>query len=219
MPLKLDLHVHTKHSRDAFTTRKQLVKYSLERGLDGVAITDHDTIKGLKEFDRLGNLLVIPGIEVTTSQGHVLALNVTTCFKSGQSFSQTIDQIHDAGGLAAVAHPTTFFKGTSEEHLREDFDAMEVINAAAVPFFLSIRRNRKLAVNLKLPKIGGSDAHQGLEIGMAYTIVNSDINVDEVTKAIKKGHVMPVGKATPWSLRLRRRFLSIKKRWTWSGET
>ena len=134
MPLKVDLHVHTVYSSDAFTTLKELVNYSKQRGLHGVAITDHDTIDGLQEFSRIAGLLVIPGVEITTSQGHVLALNINTPFESGLSFAETIDHIHDAGGLAAAAHPTAFFKGISEEQLNQNFDAIEVINASAIPF-------------------------------------------------------------------------------------
>jgi len=208
------MHIHTKYSYDAFITPKDLVNYSKKRGLDGVAITDHDTIDGLSEFSKIAGLLVIPGVEMTTSQGHILALNVSTLFESGLSLAETIDQIHDAGGLAVVAHPRAFFKGISEEQLDKSFDAIEVINASAVPFSLSVRRNRKVAANLNLPQIGGSDAHQGPEIGMAYTIIDAEKNIDAVIKAIKNFDVMPFGKAIPWSLRLRRQCLAIKKRWT-----
>jgi hypothetical protein len=208
------MHVHTKYSYDAFITSKELVKFSKKRGLDGVAITDHDTVDGLREFSKIKGLLVIPGVEITTSQGHVLALNVNTFFRPGLSFAETVDQIHDTGGLAVVAHPTAFFKGISEERLLdENFDAIEVINASAVPFSFSVRKNRKIAVNLNLPQIGGSDAHQGPEVGMAYTVIDAETGVEGVIKAVKNGAVTPFGRAIPWRLRLRRQFLSVKKRW------
>ena len=111
------MHVHTKYSSDAFITPEELVIYSKKQGLDGVAITDHDTVSGLREFSKIKNLLIIPGVEITTKQGHVLAINVNTTVKTGLSFAETIDQIHDAGGLAIVAHPTAFFKGIAEEEL------------------------------------------------------------------------------------------------------
>jgi hypothetical protein len=130
------------------------------------------------------------------------------------SFAETVDQIHDTGGLAVVAHPTAFFKGISEERLLdENFDAIEVINASAVPFSFSVRKNRKIAVNLNLPQIGGSDAHQGPEVGMAYTVIDAETGVEGVIKAVKNGAVTPFGRAIPWRLRLRRQFLSVKKRW------
>lgn len=206
------MHVHTKYSYDASITPKELVAYSKKRGLDGVAITDHDTVDGLQEFGKIKDLLIIPGLEITTTQGHVLAINVTHIIKPALSFAETIDQIHDAGGLAVVAHPTAFFKGIAEEHLDENFDAMEVINASAVPFSFSVRKNRKMAAKLGFPQTGGSDAHYAPEIGMAYTLVDAETDIEEIVKAIKKGAVTPFGRSIPWSMRLKREFASIKKR-------
>lgn len=198
------MHIHTKYSYDASITPKKLAFYAKKQGLDGVAITDHDTVRGLREFSKVKNLLIIPGVEITTKQGHVLAINVTTIAKSGLSFAETIDEIHDAGGLAIVAHPTAFFKGIAEEQLDKNFDAMEVINASAVPFSFSVRKNVKIAVKLDFPQTGGSDAHYAPEIGMAYTVVDAEMDIDEVVKAIKRGAVTPFGRSIPWHMRLKR---------------
>jgi hypothetical protein len=206
------MHVHTKYSHDASITPKELVAYSKKRELDGVAITDHDTVDGLQEFGKIKDLLIIPGLEIATTQGHVLAINVTHIIKRELSFAETIDQIHDAGGLAVVAHPTAFFKGIAEEHLDENFDAMEVINASAVPFSFSVRKNRKMAAKLGFPQTGGSDAHYAPEIGMAYTLVDAETDIEEIVKAIKKGAVTPFGRSIPWSMRLKRESASVKKR-------
>jgi len=210
------MHIHTKYSSDAFITYKELVIYSKKQGLDGVAITDHDTISGLREFSKIKSLLIIPGVEITTKQGHVLAINVNTAVKTGLSFAETIDQIHDADGLAIVAHPTAFLKGISEEELDQNFDAMEVVNSSAVPFSFSVRKNRKMAVKLGFPQTGGSDAHCAPEVGMAYTVIDAEKDVGEVVKAIKRGSVVPFGRSIPWSIRLRRVFLRVKKRWSGS---
>ncbi len=207
------MHVHTRYSYDAHVTPKELVKYAKNHGLDGVAITDHNTIDGLREFGRIKDLLIIPGIEVGTKQGHVLAINVSTLIEAELSFDETIDEIHDAGGLAIVAHPTGFFKGISKGKLNQSFDAIEVINSSAVPFSLSTRRNRKLAAELNLPQTGGSDAHCAPEVGMAYTRVDSETDLDDIARAIRNGAVLPFGRSIPWSIRLKREYLTIKGRW------
>ncbi len=205
------MHVHTEYSRDAYITTKELVYYSRQRGLDGVAITDHDTVDGLHEFAKIEDLLVIPGLEIETKQGHVLALNVTTLIEKGLSFAETIDQIHDAGGLAIVAHPVAFFKSVEEKEINNSFDGIEVVNASAVPFSFSTRKSRRIAKALNLPQTGGSDAHYAPEVGMAYTIVDCEADVDDVVRAIRAGSTTPFGTAIPWSMRLKREFLILQR--------
>ncbi len=212
MSLKIDLHVHTKYSYDAHITPKELIKYARHRSLDGVAITDHNTVDGLHEFAKIREVLIIPGAEVATRQGHVLAINVVTTIEADLSFAETIDEIHSAGGVAIVAHPTAFFKGISKEKISQDFDAIEVINSSAVPFSFCTRKNRKLAAGLGLPQTGGSDAHSGPEVGMAFTRVDAEPDVDDIARAIKKGAVMPFGRSITWNMRLLREYLTIKKR-------
>lgn len=206
------MHVHTRYSHDAYTTPKELVTFSKKRQLDGVAITDHDTVKGLEEFCRIKELLIIPGVEITASQGHVLALCINTPVQSGLSFAETVDQIHRHGGLAIVAHPTAFFKGIAEEQLDQDFDAMEVVNSSAVPFLFSVRQNRIIAAKLGLSQTGGSDAHQASEVGLGYTVVDADTDVDDVVEAIRKGAVRPFGTSIPWGMRVKRWFQGVKRR-------
>lgn len=205
------MHVHTKYSCDASITPKELAVYSKRRCLDGVAITDHDTVEGLREFGKIKGLIIVPGAEITTKQGHVLAINIDTVVKAGLSFAETIDRIHDADGLAIVAHPTAFFKGIAEEQLNQNFDAMEVINSSAVPFSYSVRKNRDMANKLNLPQTGGSDAHYAPEVGMAHSLIDAEADVGEIVKAIKKGAVKPFGRSIPWSMRLKREFAAIRR--------
>jgi len=199
------------HSVDSFITAKELAFFMKKRGLDGVAITDHDTVSGFREFRTKLDMLLIPGVEVSTGQGHVLGIGVERMVEAELSFAETIDLIHDAGGLAIVAHPTAFFKGIPEERLDEGFDGMEVVNASAVPFHYSVRKNRVLAVKLGLPQTGGSDAHYGPEVGMGYSLVDADGEVDEVIGAIRRGAVKPFGRGIPWSTRVKRGFYNFKR--------
>lgn len=214
MPLKIDLHVHTVHSKDSFITAKDLIHFAKKRGLDGVAITDHDTVRGFQDFRGKVDLLLLPGVEVSSGDGHVLGYGLDKVVERGLSFVETISLIHEAGGLAVVAHPTAFFKGISEDRLVEGFDAMEVVNASAVPFRYSVRKNRRLAMSLDLPQVGGSDAHYGPEVGIGYTLVEAERDVDDVLEAIGKGRVEPGGKAIPWKVRLRREFKTVGR---WVG--
>jgi len=213
LALKIDLHVHTYYSLDGITTLKQLVAYSRKQGLDGVAITDHDTIQGALKLVNNWELIVIPGIEVSTLHGHVLALNVTELVPPNLSVVETIQRIHELGGIAVAAHPFAMLKGLRMRMCRGlNFDAIEVINSAAFPFSMSTYFNRKLAVNLNLPQTGGSDAHYASEIGSAYTLIDAGSEIDEITKAIKRGATVPFGRAIPWRIRLEKEILSLKRK-------
>lgn len=208
--LKIDLHVHTCYSPDAVTPLKEVVTYSKKRGLDGVAITDHDTLAGALKLQN-SDLIVIPGIEITTLGGHLLALNVTTLIPAKLGINETIQRIHEAGGIAVAAHPTLFYKSAPIQQTAS-YDAIEVINSAAIPFQLFTYLNRKLATRLNLPQTAGSDSHYAPEIGAAYTVIEADPDVDEIVRAIKKGATIPVGKPIPWKIRLKGEALSLKRK-------
>lgn len=211
LALKLDLHVHTCYSCDATTTLKEVLTQSKKRGLDGVAITDHDTVEGARKLARSDEIVVIPGVEVSSLQGHILGLNITRPIPLGLDVRETIRRIHDAGGVAVAAHPSVFYKRMMGR-VASNFDAIEVINASAFPFSLSTYLNRRLASGLDLAQTAGSDAHYVSEIGFAYTLVDADEEVDEIVQAIKRGATVPLGKPIPFRLRLERESLSLKMR-------
>ena len=207
MPLKIDLHLHTHYSADATTTLKEVVHHAKKRGLDGIAVTDHDTTSGALRLMKQKHFLVIPGIEISSLQGHVLALNVTQPIPPELSLPETVEKIHQFGGIAVIAHPTAVLKtglGHTLISSASNLDAVEVINTAAFPFFLTTYLSRRLAQRLKLPQTAGSDAHHPDEIGNAYTLINADSNRDDVTDAVKKGRTTPFGKPISWLLRLHR---------------
>ena len=209
MPLTFDLHVHTCYSRDAFTTLKELVLYAKKAGLDGVAITDHDTVEGALRIRELNtnDLILIPGIEVTTAKGHMLGLNITEAIPKDLEPPETAENIHEAGGIAVAAHPSTLIKSSLGSHaLRKGMriDAIEVVNSSSFPFFLSTYLNRRIAVRCGLPQIGGSDSHIPEAIGLAYTIINADPDLEEIIRAIKEGFTTPYGRSMPWRLRLKK---------------
>jgi len=216
LPLKIDLHVHTCYSVDAMSSLKETVLYAKKNGLNGIAITDHDSLKGVRKALKLADRMrftVIPGVEVTTLQGHVLALNITTSIPQNLGLAETVEKIHEVGGIAIAAHPIVFIKSQIKERIASvsNLDGVEVINSSAFPFSLSTHLSRELAERLNLPQTAGSDAHHASEIGTAYTLVEADSGVDEIVEAIKKGAVFPFGKSVSLETRVRRVAFRLKR--------
>lgn len=211
MPLKIDMHVHTCYSADSLITPEELVFYAKKRGLDGVAVTDHGRLDGALKIAAETDFLIVPGIEIASSDGHVVGLNVTEPVSGKLSADETVDRIHGAGGIAVACHPVGLFKGSLGKHTSLSFDAVEVINSSAIPFNYAVKQSMKIASRLGKPRLAGSDAHYGPEIGCAYTVVNAEPNVDNVVKAISRGLCQPFGNSIPWTIRLKR-MIAINKR-------
>ena len=212
MTLKIDLHVHTTYSYDSLITPKDLIFYAKKRGLDGVALTDHDRIDGALKIAKETNFLIVPGMEISSLNGHVIGLNVDELVPAKLSVGETLDRIHEVGGIAIACHPVTFFKESLKGHISARFDAIEVINASAFPFNYSVRHSEKIASRLGIARVAGSDAHYGPEIGYAYTLVDAESRVDEVVNAIRKGLCSPHGKAIPITMRLKKELLLLKRK-------
>jgi hypothetical protein len=212
LPLKIDLHVHTCYSYDSLITPEELVFYAKKCGLDGVAIADHDRIDGALKIAKETDFPIIPGIEVSSLNGHVVGLNLQEPIPKKLSVSETVDKIHEKGGLAVACHPVAFMKGSVGKNANARFDAVEVINASAIPFGYCVKHGEKIASRLGIARVAGSDAHYGPEIGCAYTLVKAELEVSEIMKAISKGSCQPFGKAIPLTTRLKRELLSIKRR-------
>jgi predicted metal-dependent phosphoesterase TrpH len=210
--LKIDLHVHTTYSSDALITPKDLIFYAKRCGLDGVAVTDHDRIDGALKIAKETDFLVVPGIEISSLNGHIIGLDVDELVPPKLDVDETLDRIHEAGGIAVACHPVTFFKESLKGHISARFDAVEVINASAFPFNYSVRRSGEIASRLGIARVGGSDAHYGPEIGYAYTLVNAESDVDGVVSAIRKGLCSPYGRAIPLTMRLKKELLLLKRK-------
>jgi predicted metal-dependent phosphoesterase TrpH len=211
LQLKIDMHVHTCYSVDSLITPEDLVFYAKKRGLNGVAITDHDRLDGALKIAEETDFLIIPGIEITSLDGHIVGLNVKEPVSRGLSAVETVDRIHDAGGIAVACHPIGLFKGSLGKHTNSSFDAVEVINSSAIPFSHAIKQSMKIASRLGKPSVAGSDAHYAPEIGCAYTVVNAEPNVNELIKAISSGLCQPFGRSIPLTIRLKR-IVAINKR-------
>lgn len=206
MLLKMDLHVHTVGSPDAHTKIEDLAKIIRERGLDGVAITEHNNFNPPK----LDGVLIIPGIEVSTRDGHVIGLGVREKIPPALAADETIQRIHDQAGIAIIPHPyDPVCECVRISELRTRPDAVETVNADALSFHISNWLAKRDARKFKLPEVGGSDSHIPQTIGDSYTVIDSaSQDVGNILDAIRAGRVRPEGR--PTSIRNKLRKLSYK---------
>jgi predicted metal-dependent phosphoesterase TrpH len=170
--MRIDLHCHTRYSGDSLTSFDALLRWMDRRGLDMVAITDHNTICGAQDFcSRAPDRLLI-GEEIKTTEGELLALFVEEAVPPGLSLLDTIALVHDQGGLVGASHPLDRFRDEAMgrqrfEAVHEHLDFAEVLNAR-VTVRSDNRLARELAVRWGLSASAGSDAHAVFEVGRAY---------------------------------------------------
>jgi hypothetical protein len=194
-----DLHVHTRHSYDAFQSPVRVVSVARRRGLDGVAITDHDAFEGAREAERLAEgIQVIKGMEIRTRDyDDLLALFVDEPVRA-RSFADAVAEIHDRGGLAILPHPYRKFDAVPDRVLKL-VDAVEGLNARSKPQWNDEAAD--LAVTRGLVATAGSDAHTSFEVGKARTHVpgsDGDLTASELKRAIERGDVAVRGDESPY---------------------
>lgn len=215
--MKFDLHVHSEHSRDSESSHENILEIARKKGLDGFAICDHDTVEGglacAKKALELGlEITVIPGVEVSSSKGHILVLGVGENIEPLLSPEETICKARKLGGTVIIPHP---FKRSSHgigsfEGL--DIDAVEVFNSRCL-FNGANRKALAEAKRLGIPGVAGSDSHIPEMVGQAYTEIDTSENtVEAVLRAIREGKVSPAGKNTPTPIILEQMSGSVKRK-------
>jgi len=191
--MKVDMHVHSIYSPDGRVPVKDILKYARKIGLGAVAITDHNEIKGALEARKLDIIPVIRGIEISSSEGHILAYGLDCKIPRDLGIQETIEKIHECGGIAVAAHPYRYWSGIGEKNVkRYTFDAIEIYNGRCKE--RSNKKSKELSKTLGKPGTAGSDAHFIDEIGKAGIIVDAE-NEDEILDAILKYRVRVFGRS------------------------
>jgi predicted metal-dependent phosphoesterase TrpH len=210
--VNVDLHVHSHYSQDSLITPGELIFWARKRGLAAIAVTDHNRIDGALKIAKENNFPVIPGIEISSLDGHIVAFNVQEKIPKGLSAEETVDRIHEVGGLAIAVHPFALFKSSLGKAVDARFDAIETINASACPFKRNSIKAEKAAELFNKPKVAGTDAHFGPAIGYAYTVVDSQPNAEDVLKAILAGNCRAFGEPVPFRIKLAKQYNYLKKK-------
>jgi len=191
-----DFHIHSKYSYDSILSPRTILKVAKKQGLNAIAITDHDTIKGGVETQKINtdkDFLVIVGSEVNTEIGDLIGLNLNEEIKSKNSI-EVIEEIKAQGGYVILPHP---YRGHKlNEHIIENSDAIEVFNGRSTR-----EQNMKaleLAKKYFKPFIAGSDAHFASEIGMVKVHIALSSNENVILFPLNERSIS--GNQCPWYL-------------------
>jgi hypothetical protein len=192
--MKADLHIHTNFSYDGLPSPEEVVNSAISKKINCIAITDHGEIKGAIEavnFAKGKKILVIPGIEIRSQEGDILALNIREKIQDNLSAKETIEKIIELGGLPVIAHPFDFFLYFKKienyiSFFQERGVAIEVLNASLFFNFCNLEA-QDFAKKYNLPFTAGSDSHSAEFIGKAYLeIPGENLEIEEILNQIKK---------------------------------
>lgn len=199
---KADYHIHSNLS-DGKPTIEEIVEYVQKNtDLNVIAISDHDTIEGALKAKQIADkknyhFEVIIGEEISTSDGHIIGLFLTSKIEPGKSADYTVAEIKKQGGIAIASHPfqhTKFSNGRTITmdgigskklyDLRFDLDAIETVNATPTLSDENLGATTMNRAVIWASEVGGSDAHILEAIGMSYTVFQGK-TAKEFAKAIK----------------------------------
>jgi predicted metal-dependent phosphoesterase TrpH len=186
-----DFHLHTTFSFDSQITPRTLVEKLVSHPkVKAVAVTDHNTVRGVKTVQQLAapyhDVLIIPGVEITTNQGDVLVLGTDVLPPTPWSVENVVDFAKDNSCVSIAAHPFREL-GLGEYAKDSGVDAIEVLNGGSSA--AANRLARDLAKSAGMVGVGGSDSHYPGDLFSVYNQVQAELTVDDILNAIKKGFV------------------------------
>jgi len=165
--LRAELHVHSDFS-DGKSSVEEIIQEALRKKIDLLSITDHDTVNGSLsaiEFviEEKIPIFVIPGVEISTSSGHLLAYGIEKEVEAGLSMRESCEAVRSLGGIPVLAHPFDLLrKGTLRGKDFSYVDCVEIFNAKSYFNFLA----KRYAERYGKKGIGGSDAHSANQVGL-----------------------------------------------------
>ncbi|XRH75092.1 MAG: PHP domain-containing protein [Candidatus Methanosuratincola verstraetei] len=188
MRILLDAHVHTNSSPDSTLTPGQLLERLKTKGINAVAITDHDTMDGYRRvMDTKGfaDIIVVPGIEITTDLGDIIVLGVTEAIVSRDAF-EVVDRARASGGIIVAPHPFDWKRASlGEKSAMLGVDLIEGVNGKCSRD--ENQQAKEFAKAIGAPVVGGSDAHDKGQVGAVVNVIECEKDLDSLLAALRRG--------------------------------
>lgn len=208
--MKADLHIHTKYSPCSNMSITCLLEAAQRKGLDAVAITDHNTIKGALEARKknpFSDLQIIIGCEKKCEFGELLIYNLKHEIESND-FKSIIKEARKQKALVFIAHPIDYIRfNNSWKNFNNDYlgsvDGVEVYNGRNVFNY----KTRKLYHSRKLHGVAGSDAHFKKEVGNTFVVYKKNLWKEVLKRKVEFVHL------NSFSNKLKYLFKSFRRKW------
>lgn len=190
---KVELHCHTYHSSDSLMLPEQILDACDQRGIDRIAITDHNSIAGAREAARLARDRVIIGEEILTTEGEILGYFMSEEIPAGLAPLEVVQRLKGQGAVISVSHPFDLTRGCrwsmdTLEELLPHLDMIEVLNARTWSDRPNIQA-AELANKAGLPGAAGSDAHAALEVGRATLVMPAFEDAGSFREALSSARI------------------------------
>ena len=216
--INVELHCHTYHSRDSLMLPEQILQACDRRGIDLVAITDHNSIAGARETAALDPERVIIGEEILTTEGEILGYFVQEEIPRGLPPMEVVERLRAQGAVISIAHPFDPSRGhrwsmETLETLFPHIDALEVFNARC----WNDQPNDQaadIALTAGLLGTAGSDAHAPAEVGRAYLSMPAFSDAASFKEALAHAQIM--GRRSVPLVHLYSRYATWRKQLGWT---
>ena len=194
--LKADLHIHTKYSLDCSTSLEEIIGCCQERGVNCIAVSDHGTIEGALEMQKIAPFSVIIAEEIMTPYGEIMGMFLTKGIPSGLSVEETISKIRAQSGLVIIPHPFDRFRPSALDGAvladlvaQKQIDAIEVFNSRT-PLYRSSNKAGVFARKHGILGTAGSDAHTPYEVGNAYVEMPEFSGREDFLESLARGKII-----------------------------
>lgn len=195
--MKVDLHLHdNKYSTDSHISIEEIVREAKRKGLDGIALTNHENPDVVKEIDQLVekyDFAIFPGVEYLTKDGDIIAFGIDKLPEEQMSAQEFIEYVDRFGGTCTAAHPyRTNNRGLEDKlYTVKGLTAIEGYNGSTSDYHngLAVKAGKELGIQV----IGSSDAHVVEKVGVYATLLPYKVkNVKELIEALKTNRCKPL---------------------------